>query len=113
MNFKKRLISTAVFTAFAMATQCAFAADTSITLRVPFAFVVAGRTMPAGAYTIEASGSVVAVRGSGASVLVAGEPQSFVPYAEPGLIFSRHGGTSYLVGVRTEEETRSIGSGLK
>lgn len=94
-----------------MASQCASGAENSVIFQVPFAFVVAGRTMPAGSYTVETSGSIVAVRGSGSSVLVASGPPAIESDLQPGLIFSKHGGASYLVGVRTEDDFRSIGPG--
>ena len=113
MNFTKKLISTAVAAGFALAAPCAFGAESSVRLQVPFAFVVAGRTMPAGDYTIDASGSVVSVRGAGSSVLVAGGPETMTSNEQPGLVFARRGGRSYLVGVRTEEGALSIGSGAR
>jgi hypothetical protein len=110
MKKTHRLIATAFMAVFALASQCVSAADASITLHVPFAFVVGGKTMPAGAYTVETDGSIVAVRGTAGSAIVTSGPQAFRPAAQPGLIFARRGGATYLVGVRTENDARMIGS---
>lgn len=111
MKKTHKLISTAFLAFFALASQCVSAAESSMTLQVPFAFVVSGRNMPAGAYTVETDGSVVAVHGRAGSAIVSSGPQAAGRFTEPGLIFSRRGGTAYLVGVRTEADARSIGSG--
>jgi hypothetical protein len=106
----KRLISTAFLAVSVLAGQCAFGTESAVTLHVPFAFVVAGRTLPAAAYIVEANGSVVYIHGGGNSVLVTGLPQSQPRYAKPGLIFAQRGGKSYLIGVQTEDDGFSIGS---
>jgi hypothetical protein len=108
MKTAYKLIAAAVLSAFALGSQCLYAADSSITLHVPFAFVVNGKTMPAGAYTIDTDGTVVAVRGSAGTAMVTSGPRNFDANAKPALIFSRQGGTTYLVGVRTEEDARTI-----
>ena len=105
-----QLISTVLLAVFALGSQCVSAAESSITLHVPFAFVISGKTMPAGAYTVETDGSVVAVRGSAGAAIVASGQELGSRDAAPGLIFSRRGGTAYLVGVRTQEDARAIGS---
>ncbi len=112
MKSTKKLITTALLAFSAVAVQCASGAESSISLQVPFAFVVAGLTMPAGAYTVETSGSVVSVRGNKSSALVAGGPGAAPHYAEPGLIFVRRSGTEYLIGVQTEDDARSIESSV-
>jgi hypothetical protein len=104
-----QLISTALLAVFALGSQSVSAAESSITLQVPFAFVVEGKPMPAGLYIVETSGSVVAIRGSAGSAMVTSGPRSIRRDAAPGLIFSRRGTTTYLVGVRTEDDARSIG----
>jgi hypothetical protein len=104
------LIGAAFLAVFALASQCLSAAESTITLHVPFAFVVGGKTMPAGAYTVETNGSVVSVRGNTGSAIVTSGPEAVRPAAQPGLIFARRGGATYLVGVRTEDDARMIES---
>lgn len=103
-----KLITAAVLSAFTLGSQYVSAAESSITLHVPFAFVVAGKTMPAGAYTVDTDGTVVAVRGRAGTALVSSGPSAFKPNAKPALIFSRQGSTTYLVGIRTQDDARLI-----
>ncbi len=109
MNSTKKIISAAVLAISTIAGHSASAAASAVRLNIPFAFVVAGRTMPAGVYTVGMSGSVISISGQRSSVLVAGGPRGVSRNAEPGLIFSRRSGTAYLVGVRTDDDARSIG----
>ena len=50
------------------------AAQGTIVLTVPFAFVVEGRTLPAGAYAVEETGNLVYIRGNHAGVIVPSLP---------------------------------------
>jgi hypothetical protein len=111
MNSTKKLSSVALLAGSALVTQCAYGAESSVTLDVPFAFVVAGRTLPAGAYTVETNGTVISVHGRKTSVLVGSGPTAMMRNAQPALIFTRRGATAYLTGVHTEDDTRSIGLG--
>ncbi len=95
----------------------ASAATDSITATVPFAFVVNGRTMPAGAYEVQSSDSsaVLYIRGSKSGAVVASNPGGAPNSTDkPGLVFERHGSTTYLVGVRMAAEgNRNLGSPVR
>ena len=106
INLKKLGISAAIGVS-ALLPISAFAAIDSITATVPFAFVVNGRTMPAGAYEVETSesGAILYIRSSKNAVLVASNPaSSAISTAKPGLVFEKHGQAVYLVGVRLNAE---------
>jgi hypothetical protein len=105
----KKLISMAALTLAVLAAQCVFAAESRITLHVPFAFVVAGRTMPAGAYEVETDDNdMVYVRGGHGAVMVTSIPGSFKPDERPALVFSRRGGSVYLTGIQTADSARNL-----
>ena len=53
----------------------------SVAMKVPFAFSAAGKTMPAGSYTVEAEGNILSLRGVPASAMVMTIP-SDVPMAK-------------------------------
>lgn len=108
MKKTQKLINTALLAVSALACQCTFAAESTITLHVPFAFVLAGKTLPAGAYTVDTDGTVVAVRGTAGTTVVASGPEALDRNAQPALIFARRSGAMYLVGVRTEDDARMI-----
>lgn len=89
-------------------------AGSDMKAHVPFAFVVGGRLMPAGDYTIGNSrngSAVLYVRGEGAGIAVISSP-SMLPAADAistGLVFRTRGGQRYLVGVKwSDEPSRSI-----
>jgi hypothetical protein len=105
----KKLISLAMLAVCALAAQCAFAVESRITLHVPFSFLVAGRTMPAGEYEVETNDNdVVYVRGGHGAVMVTSLPKSFSRDEKPALVFARRGGNVYLIGVKTADSERSL-----
>ena len=106
INLKNLGISAAIGVC-ALLPISAFAATDSISANVPFAFVVNGRTMPAGAYEVEnsESGAILYIRSSKNAVLVASNPaNAATSTAKPGLVFEKRGETVYLVGVRLNAE---------
>jgi hypothetical protein len=108
----KKPISMAVLATAVLAAQCVFAAESRITLHVPFAFVVAGRTMPAGEYEVETEDNdMVYVRGGHGAVMVTSLPGSFKRDERPALVFFRRGGSVYLTGIQTADSARSLTPG--
>ena len=106
MTNLKKLIYTAALAASALIPQSVSAADDSLDVNVPFAFVVGGRQMPAGAYVIQASktSGVVLLRSGASAIMVSSGPGGSSPGdSKPGLTFEKKGATTYLVGVHTGE----------
>ena len=98
----KRLIGFLSVSTLAVALAATLAAQTiRVTARVPFEFMVAGRSMPAGDYTVEHSGSTAAIRVSNGStgVLSLAMNSSASPHEQAGqalLIFHRYGDQYFL-----------------
>ena len=72
---KSNKVKSLIFAACAGAFALPAAAET-ISLAVPFAFTASGKTFPAGTYSLESSGGVVMLRGSGAAVFFNTEPSN-------------------------------------
>jgi hypothetical protein len=78
LNLRSLVLAPAILAAAALATNVAVA---ETTLKVPFNFSVAGKTMPAGFYTVhrDSTGNIVSLRGRDAQhsfnwILAPGEP---------------------------------------
>jgi hypothetical protein len=69
---KKHLLSlVAAAVVFAVLTPLAATMSAAeVTCRIPFSFIVAGRTMAPGSYSLEARDSLLIVRGAGSNVVV-------------------------------------------
>src|ERR1700761_9087424 len=106
MTFINKMISSAVLTAAVLLPASAFAASNSLTVNIPFAFVVNGRTLPAGSYAVDVadSNSVLSIRNRQGGLLVASNPGTGGSSNKPGLIFEKRGATEYLVGVHTDSQ---------
>ncbi len=90
-------------------TSVAYAADGSrVDLRVPFSFVVSGRTLPPGNYTLVENGSTLFIRGDHQEFIVPSVPTAYTTGSKPRLEFRREGAATYLVGVQTIDETRAV-----
>ena len=90
-----KLFTLSVF--FALATAPMHAELNVLRIHAPFAFVVAGKELPAGDYLIEQTSEtgVLLIRGQGGSMMVlttSGEPAR----RDPGALFTTAGGEKYL-----------------
>ena len=99
MKFSK-LFTLSVFFALALAPM--HAETNLVRIHAPFAFVVAGKELPAGDYLIEQTSEtgVLLIRGQGGSMMVlttSGEPDV---RHYPGASFATAGGEKYLTKVR-------------
>ena len=98
----KRLIGFLSVSTLAVALAAPLAAQTiRVTATVPFEFMVAGRSMPAGDYTVERAHSTAAIRVSNGStgVLSLAMNSSASPQEQAGqalLIFHRYGDQYFL-----------------
>lgn len=103
-----RHVGAALLAFSALLAPAARAADGRITLNVPFSFVVAGRTLPAGSYTVETAGNLVYIRGTRQGVVIASLPSQHAPRTDEALVFHRSGSTTYLVQAEMQDDTRVV-----
>lgn len=98
----KTVLQTGLLALGTLLPGAAFAASGVIRVNVPFKFVVAGTTLPAGQYNIQVSetGSVLYIQGQAANVMVESATISTGSTAEPALVFQTHNGANYLVSAR-------------
>jgi hypothetical protein len=107
-SFKTRLL------AFVIAS-CAFsplkaASSSNLHVKIPFPFVVAGQSLPAGQYVIDtgSNSGVLMIQGEGRGVIVLTTPASGSK-DKPGLLFQHRANGEHLTGVRSDEAiTRQI-----
>lgn len=97
----------------AVLPACAFAASPSdsMNVHVPFQFVAAGQTFPAGEYRVQRSeNGLILIQGNGRAAATISVPGALAkPGASTGLRFTSDGTREHLVGVQVEgEATRSL-----
>jgi hypothetical protein len=74
----------------------------SFTAEVPFAFEAAGKSFPAGMYTVEpVSGGVIMIHNasSGETVAMMAAPSTMVEVPKPGMVFAKSADVATLSGV--------------
>lgn len=90
----KGLYAMGVMAVLAVSATSTDAAD--LKCRVPFAFTINGKTLPAGAYDVSISQSVLAVRGqNGGAFVVTNRVESLTDHSAK-LVFHRYGDTYLL-----------------
>jgi len=109
---KNLLKITSLLGALALGTTIASASSSGdpIRVNVPFAFVVAGKVLPAGQYTVQETDSgLILVRGEGTAAMTISLPGNLVKAGTmPALHFTANSGHEYLVEVNDETSSRSV-----
>ena len=101
-----------LLSALALGTTLVSAAEIAdrVQVNVPFAFVLAGKSFPAGRYMIkETDAGVILVQGDGGAAIALTVPGEKLKTAHrPALAFTTSNGREYLVGVQSENTTREV-----
>lgn len=114
---RKKLIAIRVLTAIALALVLAVPATAamshSIQAEIPFEFVIGGKLMPAGRYTVEQTASAATLRivgenGSSAMATFPFPPER-IDGCSPELVFERLAGVPRLAGARICMPNRATG----
>jgi len=91
-NTLKRFTSAAALGLVSLAALAGLARAESLSIAVPFAFTAAGKTLPAGSYTIDTGSGILLIHGATAAESAAFQASASgltAPGTKPGLIFNR------------------------
>ena len=109
---KKTCKLVGLLSSLALGTTLASAADFAdhVQVNVPFSFVLAGKSFPAGQYTVkETDAGLILVEGEGGAAMALTVPGEKLKAAHgPALAFTPNNGREYLAAVQGEFTTREV-----